>query len=187
MTFYSIVFIAFGLAMDAFAVSVSNGVAVNNFRIHQKIKMSLWFGIFQSLMPLLGFFLGSAVVKYVAAFDHWIAFICLSLIGLNMIAEARKKEEENKQGVQLSTKMLLLQAIATSIDAFIIGITFSVLKIQIFTPVLIIGAVCFMLSLIGAFLGEKLGGIFKEKAEILGGVILIIIGLKTLIEHLFFL
>jgi len=188
MTFYSIVLIAFGLAMDAFAVSVSNGIAIPDFKFSQKVKMSIVFGLFQFLMPVLGFLLGRTIVDFIAFIDHWIAFALLSLIGGNMILEAFKKDAEGEISMEstISNKILIFQAIATSIDALIIGITFAVLEADIYFSSIIIGVVCFGLSFIGAVTGEKLGCIFKEKAEILGGVILIGIGLKTLIEHLLF-
>lgn len=186
MTVYTILLIAFGLAMDAFAVSVSNGIAVKNFKVHDKIKMSLFFGAFQCLMPILGFMLGRTIVGFIAFVDHWIAFILLSGIGGNMILEAIKGDDQNLKETSISNKTLFFQAIATSIDALIVGLTFAVLEVDIYSSSIIIGVVCFGLSFAGAIAGEKLGSLFKEKAEILGGVILIIIGLNTLLEHLFF-
>ena len=185
MSFISVFLIAVGLAMDAFAVSVSNGMVVRKFDMVQKVKMSTFFGVFQFLMPLAGYFIGSKVKGLIEAIDHWIAFVLLLIIGVNMIMEACKSDDNETVEFELTNKKLFFQAIATSIDALVIGVTLAVLEVDIFLAAMIIGVVCFCLSLIGCFVGERIGGMFKEKAEIFGGVILICIGVKTLIEHLF--
>jgi len=186
MGFITVFLIAVGLAMDAFAVSVSNGMVVKNLDTGQKIKMSGFFGAFQFIMPLVGYFVGSKISGFIEAVDHWIAFILLLIIGVNMIMEACKSDSDENVEVELTNKKLFFQAVATSIDALVIGITLAVLDVDMFLAAMIIGVVCFCLSLIGCFVGERIGGLFKGKAEILGGIILICIGAKTLIEHLFF-
>ncbi|MGL4791449.1 MAG: manganese efflux pump MntP family protein [Anaerotignaceae bacterium] len=185
MGFISVFLIAVGLAMDAFAVSVSNGIAIKKFRVSDGIKMGMFFGVFQFLMPIIGWLLGSSVRVYIEAFDHWIAFGLLGIIGGNMIKEAMSdEEEEEEKEFVLSPKKLTVQAVATSIDALAVGISFAVLDVDIVSSATIIGVVCFVISFIGADLGKKLGGLFKERAEIVGGIILICIGLKILLEHI---
>ena len=185
--FITIFFIAVGLAMDAFAVSISNGVAVKDFGVKDSVKLGTYFGVFQFVMPILGWILGSSVRSYIEAVDHWIAFALLVLIGGNMLLEARKNEEEEKESnLILTPKILIVQAVATSIDALAVGISFAILDINILYAAAIIGIVAFIFSFAGGEIGKKVGEIFEKKAEILGGIILILIGLKILIEHLFF-
>lgn len=189
MSTITVFLIALSLAMDAFAVSVSNGIAIKKFRVSDGIRMGLIFGIFQCLMPLFGWLLGSSVRAYIEAVDHWIAFILLLLIGGNMVKEAFTKDEgkeDCKQDFVLTGKKLLLQGIATSIDALAVGISFAMLDVDIVAAAIIIGVVCFAVSFVGGSLGKKLGEVFEERAELLGGIVLIAIGAKILIEHLFF-
>ncbi|HCT63982.1 MAG TPA: manganese efflux pump MntP [Lachnospiraceae bacterium] len=189
MGIITVFLIALSLAMDAFAVSVSNGIALKNFKVSDGIKMGAYFGLFQCMMPLIGWLLGNSVRVYIEAVDHWIAFFFLLLIGGNMIKETLSKDDdEGNCSVEfvLTNKKLLLQAIATSIDALAVGISFSLLKVDIVSAAISIGVVCFILSLFGGILGKKLGKVFKERAELFGGIVLIVIGTKILIEHLFF-
>ncbi len=182
-------FTSIGLSMDACAVSISNGMCFGNINKKQIISTAAAFGFFQAFMPLLGYMVGSTFSDTVAFLDHWIALILLGLIGGKMIAEALKelKCPEACLNVEknLTIKTLLLQAIATSIDALAVGIGFAVMKVDIFNAALSIGIITFINSIIGSNLGKKFGELFKQKAEILGGAILVFIGLKIFIEHTF--
>lgn len=180
--------IGISLAMDAFSVSITNGLCIKNVRIKDAFLIAFFYGVFQFLMPLAGFFLASFLGKYIMAVDHWIAFVLLFFIGLKMISEAKEKLNEkcNGEEFELSFKVLTLQAIATSIDALAVGVGLGALKIPLLSSCIIIGIITFVLCFAGVFIGKKAGDIFKGKAEILGGIILIGIGLKILIEHLFF-
>lgn len=184
MSYLTVILVALGLSMDAFAVSVSEGLTLRQYKIRNALKLALFFGMFQAIMPVIGWLAGQTIRSHIQAIDHWIAFGLLSLIGIKMIYESfiEKKGEKNDRSLQLHTLFIL--AIATSIDALAIGITFSFLKVTILTPVVIIGIITFINSLIGYFLGEKFGRIFGNKIEFAGGIILILIGFKILIEHL---
>ena len=182
MGFITVFLIALGLAMDAFAVSISNGVAVKSCGGMQSLKVGAFFGGFQFIMPILGWYLGSSVKEYIESFDHWIAFILLFVIGANMIKESFSKEEMRCE-FMLSNKRLAVQAVATSIDALAVGVSFAVLDTYIVSAAAIIGIVCFILSFTGMVIGKALGSVFIERAEFLGGIILIVIGLKILAEH----
>ncbi len=192
MDLISILLMAVGLALDATAVSAAYGMQMYCFHLKPALVMAFLFGGFQMIMPLTGWFLGRVFSKLVAAFDHWIAFALLLLIGLKMIFEKKEKEckfseEEAKAGkMQLAFLTLLALAVSTSIDAFAVGITFSLLKMELFWPIMIIGAVTFLLSFLGVLAGQKLSNLLRLRIEVLGGVILIVIGLKILLEHLFF-
>jgi len=189
MGIVTVFFIALSLAMDAFAVSVSNGIALKNFKVSDGVKMGACFGLFQCMMPLIGWMLGNSVRVYIEAIDHWIAFALLLLIGGNMVKEALSKdkdEDDRKADFVLTNKKLVVQAVATSIDALAVGISFAMLNVDIISASIVIGVVCFVVSFVGGSLGKKLGEVFKDRAEILGGIVLIAIGAKILIEHLFF-
>ncbi|MBR3002346.1 MAG: manganese efflux pump [Clostridia bacterium] len=178
-----IILIGIGLAMDAFAVSICKGLSIKQINWKKIIKIALYFSIFQAIMPLMGYLLGNNFSGIVEKVDHWVAFILLSLIGLNMIKEAFEEEAE-KTNDSIDAKTMLLLSIATSIDALAVGITFAFLKTNIVTSVSIIGAITFILCIIGVKIGNKFGNKLQSKAEIAGGVILILIGLKILLEHL---
>ena len=169
--------------MDAFAVSICKGLAMKKITLKKACIVGLWFGGFQALMPLIGYLLGSQFEQYITSIDHWIAFILLCLIGLSMIKEALSGEEE-KTDDSLDAKTMLLLAVATSIDALAVGITFAFLQVDIVPAVSFIGVITFVLSAIGVKVGNLFGTKYKSKAEIAGGVILIVIGLKILLEHL---
>ncbi|NCC16814.1 MAG: manganese efflux pump [Clostridia bacterium] len=170
--------------MDAFAVSISNGVCVRGFGKKEAIKQATFFGGFQFIMPVIGWVLGSSVKTYIETFDHWIAFFLLLVIGGNMIRESLKCEEDESRGsCSLTNKMLFVQAVATSIDALAVGISFAILDVNIIYAGVIIGIVSFVISCMGACAGKYLGDKLQSKAEILGGVVLILIGAKILIEH----
>ena len=176
--------IAVGLSMDAFAVSVCKGLSERSLKAKHYFIIGAWFGGFQALMPLIGYLLGSAFEQYITSFDHWVAFVLLGLIGGNMIREAFSKDEE-EQDASFGFKAMLLLAIATSIDALAVGITFALLPdVNIFAAISLIGVTTFVLSAIGLKVGNVFGAKYKAKAEFVGGVILILIGTKILLEHL---
>lgn len=178
--------IAVGLSMDAFAVSVCKGLAMPKCTFKKAAIVGLWFGGFQALMPAIGYILGAQFQETIASIDHWIAFVLLALIGGNMIREALDNDEEEADA-SLDVKTMFLLAVATSIDALAIGITFAFLKVNIIPAVCFIGSVTFIISFAGVKIGNVFGVRYKNKAEIVGGVILILLGLKILLEHLGFL
>ena len=186
MNILMILLIAVSLSMDAFAVSVSNGISLGNISVKDTLRTGGFFGVFQCIMPVLGWILGTSVKSYIESVDHWIAFGLLLFIGGNMIKEAVSQDDEyEEKEASLSTGKLFLQAVATSIDAAV-GISFAVLNVNIWQASAIIGVVCFCISVAGCHVGKNIGNLLKEKAEFVGGVVLIAIGLKILIEHLFF-
>lgn len=178
--------IAVGLSMDAFAVSVCKGLAMPKCTFKKAAIVGLWFGGFQALMPAIGYILGAQFQEAIASIDHWIAFVLLALIGGNMIHEALDNDEEEADA-SLDVKTMFLLAVATSIDALAIGITFAFLKVSIIPAVCFIGIVTFIISFAGVKIGNVFGVRYKNKAEIVGGIILILLGLKILLEHLGFL
>ena len=178
--------IAVGLSMDAFAVSVCKGLAMPKCTFKKAALVGLWFGGFQALMPAIGYILGAQFQEAIASIDHWIAFVLLALIGGNMIHEALDNDEEEADA-SLDVKTMFLLAVATSIDALAIGITFAFLKVNIIPAVCFIGIVTFIISFAGVKIGNVFGARYKNKAEIVGGIILILLGLKILLEHLGFL
>ena len=179
--------IALGLSMDAFAVSVSNGLCFKNFKKSQAFISSISFGIFQGLMPTIGFFAGTLFFDVISKLDHWIALILLGYIGTNMIIDSIKelklKNAISEDSKEYTLKTLFLQSIATSIDALAVGISFAALNINILTAALFICIVTFVCCIIGSLIGKKFGHLLQEKAKIFGGIILIFIGLKIFIEH----
>jgi putative Mn2+ efflux pump MntP len=178
------VMLALGLAADAFAVSLSSGLAIRNLKINKALKIALFFGGFQALMPLIGWVAGLSLSDFISPIDHWVAFGLLSFIGARMIYESTQDEISEKKINPLDTYTLLTLSIATSMDALAVGIGFAFLKTSIFAPITAIGFITFFLSFIGVFLGHKFGNLFQNKIEIIGGLILILIGSKILIEHL---
>lgn len=176
--------IGVGLSMDAFAVSVASGYLIQTRKVAHAIRIALFFGIAQAVMPLLGWLLGEQVKDFITGFDHWVAFALLSTIGIKMIYEATKLQSERKPFDASNINVLLLLAIATSIDAFAVGITLSIVGVSIWTPILVIGIITFILCLLGFGVGDRFGHMFESKFEILAGVVLILIGLKILIDHL---
>jgi putative Mn2+ efflux pump MntP len=180
----TIIFIAFGLAMDAFAVSIACGVTIKNLSIHHALKIAVSFGLFQAIMPLIGWMAGLSLIGIISGFDHWIAFGLLGLIGCKMIYESFKLEKAEKTFDPLKAYVLLILSITTSIDALAVGLSFGVLRVLILKPVIVIGVVTFSLSLIGVVIGKRVGHFFEKKIELIGGLILIGIGVKILIEHL---
>lgn len=175
---------AVGLSMDAFAVAVCKGLALRKITLRHALTVGAWFGVFQALMPLLGYFLGVQFRDRIAAYDHWVAFILLALIGGNMIREALFSKEDKVPDAALSVRAMLPLAVATSIDALAMGVTFAFLNVNIFVSVLIIGCTTCLLSMAGVRIGGLFGDRYEKKAELLGGVILILLGLRILLEHL---
>ena len=195
MSFVEILLIGIGLSMDAFSVSVCKGLTTKQFSWKMALTCGLWFGFFQALMPVIGYFLGEQFEQYITAVDHWIAFGLLFLIGANMIREAVwghdesviERSEINQPELSKSSssvKTMLLLAIATSIDALAVGISFACIQVKIWSSVLVIGVTTFLFSVFGVKIGNVFGSKFEKSAEIIGGIILILIGLKILLEHL---
>ena len=175
--------VAVGLSMDAFAVAVCKGLALRKVNVGQMALVGLWFGGFQALMPLIGYFVGAQFREQITFIDHWIAFGLLAVIGGNMIRESLSKEEECPDA-SLSVKAMLPMAIATSIDALAVGVSFAFLSVNIGAAVSFIGVITFALSMVGVKVGSLFGAKYKSKAELAGGIILILMGLKILLEHL---
>lgn len=181
-----VVLIAVSLALDAFAVSVSSGISVKGFGWKHAVKMGVYFGLFQFGMPLIGWLLGSSVSTYIEAVDHWIAFGLLALIGGRMVWEALRRScgETDEAATDLSAKRLVVLAVATSIDALAVGVSMAFMDVNILFSAIVIGVVAFVLSIVGGLLGKRLGCLFQRRAEVVGGVVLIAIGIKILVEHL---
>ncbi len=201
MDILSIVLIAIGLSMDAFAVSVTNGIIIKDLKISHALKIAMYFGVFQALMPLAGWLAGFQFRDYIISVDHWIAFGLLAFIGGKMIREAFDQVDEEAETVEgmcevaVSTQgtafenplrmgRLLVLAVATSIDALAVGISFAFLSVSIVWSAAVIGLITFAICFAGVYMGNKFGGLLKKKAEIVGGLILIFIGLKILLEHM---
>ena len=185
MGFWELLLLAIGVSMDAFAVSVCKGLSMSKSGLKESAICGAWFGGFQALMPLIGFFLGTLFAEAIEAFDHWIAFGLLAIIGANMLKEAFSKEEEGCCGCDLSFKTMLVMAIATSIDALAVGISLAMAgNVNIWLAILLIGFTTFSFSGLGVKIGNVFGSRFEQKAQIAGGVILILLGLKILLEHL---
>lgn len=175
--------IAVSLAMDAFAVSVSSGISTPGFGWKHAAKMGAYFGAFQFLMPVLGWLLGSSISAYIAAVDHWIAFGLLAVIGGRMVWESATKPQDKAEPAALTAGRLALLAVATSIDALAVGVSMAFMNVDILQSAAVIGVVTFGLSVAGGLLGRRLGGLFQKRAEILGGLVLIGIGLKILLVN----
>lgn len=183
MDLLSLIFIAVGLAMDAFAVSIALGLKISpKEKVKIALKAGLFFGVAQGVMPLIGWILGTRFSTYIESLDHWIAFILLSIIGGKMIYESVWGDEEEEE-VDTGSKKMFILAIATSIDALAVGVSFAFLNVNILLAVSIIGVITLITSIIGVIIGKIFGDLFKGKAELIGGIILVFIGLKILIEH----
>lgn len=186
--FFTLLLMGVGLSMDAFAVSICKGLSMRKVNKKQCLVIGLFFGGFQALMPFIGWVLGSQFEQYITSIDHWIAFILLGFIGGKMVVEAIREKDEavevGKMDPPLDLKEMFILAIATSIDALAVGITFAFLQVPIVEAVSIIGITTFVISVIGVYVGNFFGNRYKKKAELAGGMILILIGLKILLEHL---
>ena len=181
--FITLFVLAVGLSMDAFAVAVCKGLAMKKMSWKNAVIVGLWFGTFQALMPVIGYFLGVSFADRIKSVDHWIAFVLLALIGGNMIREAFGKEEE-RASADLDVKTMFIMAVATSIDALAVGVTFAFLNQNMPLAVSLIGVTTFMLSMLGVKVGNLFGVKYKSKAEFIGGLILILLGAKILLKHL---
>jgi len=186
MGVWELLLLAVGLAMDAFAVSICKGLAMEKITWKSVCIPGLWFGGFQGLMPLLGWLLGARFTDYITAVDHWIAFFLLGILGVNMLREARNGEAEEADG-SLAFRVMLAMAVATSIDALAVGVTFAFLSVDILWAAAMIAGITFVISAAGVVIGSVFGVRFKSKAEALGGCILILLGVKILFEHLGYL
>lgn len=187
MSIVELFLIGVGLSMDAFAVAVCQGLCMPKLNLRQGGVIALYFGGFQALMPLIGWFLGSQFAGYIQSFDHWVAFVLLALIGGNMVREALSPEEEETScavNSKLDHKKLFMMAVATSIDALAIGVAFAFMDVLILPAVSLIGCTTFCLSLVGVVVGNFFGSRYKKRAELTGGIILILLGVKILLEHL---
>ena len=186
LSFIELLLIGIGLSMDAFSVAICKGLSMKKINTKNMYIIALFFGGFQAIMPLIGWILGKQFESYITAFDHWIAFILLLIIGGKMIFEVIKDDNnnENEESDKLNLKELLLLAIATSIDALAVGITFAFLQVRILPSITIIGVTTFGFSLLGVIIGNKFGSKYKNKATLAGGIILVLIGIKILLEHL---
>ena len=186
MSIIEIALIGVGLAMDAFAVSICKGLAMRRMNYKKAIIIAAFFGVFQALMPALGYVLGTTFANKIAAIDHCIAFILLALIGANMIKEALSSDDDECQDDSLRLGDLIMLSIATSIDALAVGITFAFFNVSLLLSVSMIGIITFIICVIGVKVGNVFGEKYKSKAELSGGLILIVMGAKILIDHLFF-
>ena len=183
--FLSVILLGVGLAMDAFAVSICKGLSAGEAKPKHMLTAGVWFGVFQALMPLIGYLIGDRLHEYIEQVDHWVAFILLAGIGINMLKEAFSKGEEKPADASFGVKTMLIMAIATSIDALVVGVALAMeADTDIWVSVAVIGVITFALSALGVKLGSVFGKKYEKKARIAGGVILILIGLKVLLEHL---
>ena len=183
MGLWELFVIAVGLSMDAFAVSICKGLSVGKCTLKHMLICGLYFGAFQAIMPFIGYLLGAQFDTLVSSLAPYIAFILLALIGINMIRESRSKDEEDEVNADFSWRAMLPLAVATSIDALAVGVSFALLEVNILSASVIIALTTLLCSLVGAYLGKAFGSLLKSKAEVFGGVILVLIGLKILLEH----
>jgi putative Mn2+ efflux pump MntP len=181
MDMLTIIFVAFGLAMDALAVSIISGVMIRDLRIDHALRIALFFGSFQAVMPIMGWLGGLSLRNFISGVDHWVAFGLLSFIGCKMIYEAITMESDEKRTDPLNFSVLLMLSVATSIDALAVGVSFAFLRISVASPIIVIGIVTFFMSFFGVFIGDKFGHFFEKRIEIMGGLILIGIGIKILV------
>ena len=183
MGIIELILLSIGLGMDAFAVSICKGISMKKMDWKKACIIGLYFGGFQAIMPIIGYFLGSTFESFITSFDHWVAFILLAVIGGNMIKETFSKENENING-DVGFKTMIILAIATSIDALAVGITFAFFNVNLLLAITLIGIITFALSVIVTKIGNRFGDKYENNAEFLGGVILILLGIKILLEHL---
>ncbi|MGL5977985.1 MAG: manganese efflux pump MntP family protein [Erysipelotrichaceae bacterium] len=187
MDIFTLIIISISLAMDAFTVSIAKGMCLRTHIKKQAFLMAATFGIFQAVMPLIGWFAGTYFEQFIRNIDHWIAFGLLGIIGLKMIYEAMHEDDDEEEACEiLTTKKLMILGVATSIDALAVGISFSLFDVNIWIAITLIGLITFVLSYFGALFAHKVGHKFGKYAELAGGSILVLIGLKILLEHLFF-
>lgn len=183
LQYYEIFLLAIGISFDTFAVSISTGLAINHIKFWQGVRVAVVLAFFQTLMPLIGWIGGIQITKYLSDYDHWIAFTLLFILGVNMIIDSFR-EEAQKRSNPLLMSVLIWMALATSIDALVVGLSLGLLKINLLFTLGIIGSVTFITAMVGMLLGKNISGRFGKKFEILGGIILISIGIKIILEHL---
>jgi len=187
MAFTELILLAIGLSMDAAAVSISNSLCIKKITFKHVLQMALMFALFQGIMPLIGYLTANAFSDIISQFDHWIALILLTIIGGKMIYEAIKANIDQECSLfSLTFKLLLVQAIATSIDALAVGVSFSALKVNIYYAIIIISIITFICCIIAVLISKRFGNLLGKRADMMGGIILIVIGLKIFIEHIFF-
>ncbi|BAX79005.1 manganese efflux pump MntP [Labilibaculum antarcticum] len=186
MEFISIIFLALGLSVDSFAASVCSGLAIKKIHFLQAVKIAFFLALFQGGMPIIGWFTGSELKDLIKDYDHWIAFILLAGLGSKMIYESINCKEKDASFNPLKLIVLLGISIATSIDALVVGLSLAIIDVAIWFPAIVIGIITFVVSMLGMLLGKKIGRKMSRKFEIIGGVVLILIGLRILIDHLFF-
>lgn len=183
MSYIQVFIISIGLAMDAMAVSICKGLCLKDLNIKKQIKIGLYFGIFQAIMPLIGYFLGDLFDELLFSIDHWIVFALLVIIGASMIFETIT-DKKSFFDDQINFKVMFLPALATSIDALAVGFTFAFMKVNLWISVIMIGIVAYLFTYIGVMIGYKVGNRYENKAKLLGGIILIVIAIKILMEHI---
>jgi putative Mn2+ efflux pump MntP len=183
MSILEIILISLALAADAFAVAISSGFSVQKLRMRDALKIALWFGTFQSLMPAIGWLAGVGLRGFISGIDHWIAFVLLCFVGVKMMVEAFELEKKEKQANPFDTEVLVVLAVATSIDALATGVVFAIKGVAVLWPIVSIGIITFVVSFSGAWIGRMGGHFFEKKIEIMAGLILVGIGVKILIEH----
>ncbi|MFC1495016.1 manganese efflux pump MntP family protein [Thermodesulfobacteriota bacterium] len=184
MTLLTIILLAFALAMDAFAVSIASGMAIKDLRVKHSFIIAVWFGLFQAIMPLLGWISGVKLQRFISEIDHWVVFGLLLFIGSKMIYEAFQIDSVKERSDPMDVRVLFALSIATSLDAFAAGVSFALLNVSVVTPVIIIGIITFIMSFTGVWIGNRGTHFFEKKMEAAAGVVLISIGLKVLLEHL---
>ncbi|OGV67991.1 MAG: hypothetical protein A2498_01970 [Lentisphaerae bacterium RIFOXYC12_FULL_60_16] len=184
MPFFEIVVIGLGLSMDALAISITSGVTLRPFHLRHAMALGCWFGGFQALMPLLGWLVGNRLSTWISSFDHWVVFGVLVFIGCKMIYESFRISEVEAKAPTLDHKVLFVLALATSVDALAVGFSFALLDVAIMMPAIIIGGVTFLVSFCGVIIGDRFGHLFERKAEVLGGLVLIGMGIRILVIHL---
>ena len=184
MEFITLLLIAIGLSFDTFAVSVSTGLAVCHIRFWQAVRVAIILAVFQGLMPCIGWLLGKQIATFISNYDHWLAFILLAILGAKMIWESFESDDDSeKECNPLKTSLVVTMAIATSIDALVVGVSFAFLQMNIIWSAIVIGAITFIVAMLGMLFGKKVGNRLGKKMEIIGGLMLIAIGLKILLEH----
>jgi putative Mn2+ efflux pump MntP len=184
MAFITLLLIAVGLSFDTFAVSISSGLILSKITFKQATRIGITFALFQASMPVIGWLVGESIKQYAQDFDHWIAFIILGALGAKMIIESRKSNPEERNLNPLDFKVMIGMAVATSIDALIVGFSFALLEVNIFWAAIIIGAITYLVAMLGMLFGKNIGSATGRRMEMLGGILLILLGLKILVEHL---
>jgi len=184
MEFVTLLIIAIGLSFDTFAVSVTTGLIISHIKFWQAVRVAIILAVFQAIMPVIGWFFGKQIARFIIDYNHWVAFGLLSVLGMKMMYESFKKDKDSQPFNPLKTTVVIGMAIATSIDALVVGVSFAFIEMNIYWSAFVIGFVTFLVAMLGMFFGKKVGGRLGKRMEIVGGVILIAIGVKILLEHL---